>query len=482
MSGPPPSFETAVAAAAGVRNAADAALVDLVAEALQQGWWEGAGIHTPVQWLMWKAGLSRASAARIVRLARRAAELPTVMTTFRSGGLSLDQAATVARYTPAEYEASVAEVAVNATVPQIVTATRQYEWDAEVAERDAEDTAEDTAQPTRPAQPVRRGPERSVSFGTTASDQWRASIRLPADEGSIVEAALRTARDRLHDARRTAARERAAAALSVTGAPGRNASGGDAPGRNASPAEPSPAGPSTADGPGPGTGARPLSDRELGVEPVSWADALLGVAHSVLGHTAGGAEVSSRPGVLLHLQAPVDGADHWRAEVHMGPALPDTLRRYLLCDADISTVWHTDGHPVQVGRTHRIVPRRIRRLVEHRDGGCRVPGCDSSLWVQVHHIVHWEDHGETVTWNLICLCAHHHRLHHQGRLGITGNADLPDGVVFTAATGMVLRPAGTPTVPPGPEAMPTVAPYDGPTGERLHRACVAFTRRREPAA
>ncbi|HMJ75708.1 MAG TPA: HNH endonuclease signature motif containing protein, partial [Iamia sp.] len=124
--------------------------------------------------------------------------------------------------------------------------------------------------------------------------------------------------------------------------------------------------------------------------------------------------------------------------------------------------------------------------VEHRDGGCRVPGCDSQLWIEVHHIVHWEDHGDTITENLICLCRTHHRLHHQGLLGITGNADAIDGITFTTATGMVLRPAGRPTEP---SALPPVEPYDGPTGERLQKHWVTFSRRplrcvrgREPAA
>jgi len=413
------AFEGAVAAAAGVRNAADAALVDLVVRALDEGWWEGWKIHTPVQWLMWQTGVNRSTARRIVALARRAGDLPTVMATFRRGGLSLDQAATVARYTPAEYEASVCELAVNATVNQIVAATRQYGFDADITDRDSRE---------------RPGPERSVSFGTDESDQWSARIKLPADEGQIVEEALKASRERLHDAQRAAAKARA-----------------EAEGR-------------------PTTG----TDADLGVEPVGWADAFVGMAHSTLITDATGAEVSTRPGVLLHLQAPVEDADTWRAEIHQGPALPPSMRRYLTCDCDIAAVWHADGHPVQVGRTHRIVPRRIRRLVEHRDGGCRVPGCDSHLWVEVHHIVHWEDHGDTVTWNLICLCGRHHRSHHMGLLGITGNADIPDGVVFTTATGRVLRPSGTPTPP---TAMPVVEPYDGPTGENLHKHWVTFTRR-----
>src|SRR3712207_2829929 len=105
------AFEGAVALAAGARNVADAALVDLVVTALAEGFWEGWRIHTPVQWLMWRTGVSRATARQIVRLARRAGELPTVMASFRAGRLSLDQAATVARFTPAAYEASVCELA-----------------------------------------------------------------------------------------------------------------------------------------------------------------------------------------------------------------------------------------------------------------------------------------------------------------------------------------------------------------------------------
>ena len=96
----------------------------------------------------------------------------------------------------------------------------------------------------------------------------------------------------------------------------------------------------------------------------------------------------------------------------------------ITCDALVAPIWCDDGLPVSVGRSQHIVPDRTRRIVEHRDGGCRVPGCRHDRFVEVHHIIHWSAHGPTDTWNLICLCPRHHRLHHQGRLGITGNADV----------------------------------------------------------
>ncbi len=153
----------------------------------------------------------------------------------------------------------------------------------------------------------------------------------------------------------------------------------------------------------------------------------------------------------------------------------------LTCDGDIEPVWEHHGTPVNLGRTQRIVPRRIRRLIEHRDRGCRVPGCDQSYWLQIHHITHWEDNGETVTTNLICLCSTHHRLHHQGHLGIVGNADDPAGVVFTDRYGNHLHGA-TRARPPKATDMPHVDPYTGPTGERLDRTAVYFSRTPSPAA
>jgi hypothetical protein len=60
-------------------------------------------------------------------------------------------------------------------------------------------------------------------------------------------------------------------------------------------------------------------------------------------------------------------AYNWRA--------PDALRDLFLCDAAVLPVYTIDGVPVSVGRAQYIVPDRTRRVVEHRDHGCRVPGC-----------------------------------------------------------------------------------------------------------
>ena len=106
-----------------------------------------------------------------------------------------------------------------------------------------------------------------------------------------------------------------------------------------------------------------------------------------------------------------------------GVRVPDSVRDKISCDGLIQPVWETDGVPFNLGRAQHIVPERTRRIVMLRDQGCRVPGCGHDRVIEIHHVIHWVDGGPTDTWNLVALCPKHHRLHHQGKLGIAGNAD-----------------------------------------------------------
>jgi len=157
-----------------------------------------------------------------------------------------------------------------------------------------------------------------------------------------------------------------------------------------------------------------------------WADALLTMAE----RSMSGGNGRSQASVLLHVRMDEDGPC---GHLHLGPAVPDGLRRHLCCDSRVRAVFEKGGRAVSVGREHRLVPERTRIVVEERDRGCRAPGCERTRWLQIHHIVHWEDGGPTDTWNLVALCHAHHRLHHLGRLQIAGDADEPDGLVFRPA-------------------------------------------------
>ena len=64
----------------------------------------------------------------------------------------------------------------------------------------------------------------------------------------------------------------------------------------------------------------------------------------------------------------------------------------------VSPVFTANARPVSVGRTQHAVPERTRRLVLYRDQKCRVPWCNQTRWLQVHHIIHDEHGGPTDTW------------------------------------------------------------------------------------
>lgn len=91
----------------------------------------------------------------------------------------------------------------------------------------------------------------------------------------------------------------------------------------------------------------------------------------------------------------------------------------MACDAQIArVVIAPDGSPLELGRSARTASPAQRRGARVRDQGrCRIPGCRSRL-VQLHHLVHWADGGNTDLAQLISLCPRHHRNVHSGRLRI----------------------------------------------------------------
>ncbi|MEZ5179875.1 MAG: HNH endonuclease signature motif containing protein [Acidimicrobiales bacterium] len=220
--------------------------------------------------------------------------------------------------------------------------------------------------------------ERSVSSGTDAKGWWLRA-RLSRGRGAVVDAAIRAMRDDLFRQQRALV--------------------------------------------GPGEA----------LASVSAADGLVCAAEAALRAGEAAHPGSDRYQVHLHLEQGPGGDTS--LSTHLGQRLPQWLHQLLLCDCSLRATTYRHGAPVDVGRRTRVISRRVRRIVEHRDGGCRVPGCDATLGLEIHHIVHWEDLGPTDTANLITLCRRHHRMHHQGLLAITGDADLPataDGAVRIA--------------------------------------------------
>jgi hypothetical protein len=412
---------------AGQLNAQHAILVDLAGQLDdKRSWWTGPGVHTVEQYLCWRTGNSPERARQVVVIASRADELPATIDVFRRGELSVDQMAAIARRAPWWTDDQIAELAPRLSVTQLRRTLAAYPFPDIPDPRDGD----------------------ADGAASTPTDDVDAAV------GSSPEA---------HEL------EPEAPAPSPTDVPpdrGWYGLGDD--GRFRIWFE-------TDAGTGQVIAAAPADARDelfrQGLPDVDGVDALREMAERSLDRIAGSAR-RDRYRIHVHLRADGQAVDH------VGVSLPDEIRRYITCDGLVSTVLTENGFPVSVGRTQRIVPERTRRLVILRDQGCRVPGCCADRFLEVHHIVHWDDGGETETWNLIALCAHHHRMPHRGELGITGNADDPDGVEFSNRYGRPIATRGAGPRPPGAPPPDPIGTYRHPLGEYLDTRWLDF---REPA-
>ena len=192
------------------------------------------------------------------------------------------------------------------------------------------------------------------------------------------------------------------------------------------------------------------------------ADALVELASL---HLAADAE-AGRTQVVVHVEAEALAAgEDGTATLECGVAVaPETVRR-LACDAHLRGVVQGAGNrPLGVGRRSRTVPASLLRLLRHRDGGCRFPGCTRTRWIHAHHVRHWADGGPTDLDNLVTMCSAHHRFVHEGGWRIEGH---PGGDLrFVHPDGHRLRvgPAGLrPEVGWRFDAAPWLPPWIGST-------------------
>ncbi len=133
-------LEDAVARAAGARNVAEAQIVGAVAEALETDAWQGWGITSAEHWVAWQLGATRSRAKIYTSIARRRQELPETWRRFTEGALSVDQVGIIVRYCPPQFDRSVAQFAVTATIAQLTHSLRRYHWGHRPEVRPSEET------------------------------------------------------------------------------------------------------------------------------------------------------------------------------------------------------------------------------------------------------------------------------------------------------------------------------------------------------
>src|SRR5215217_1806974 len=106
--------------------AATAAWLRLVAEFDARGGWHAVGILSCAHWLAWQCGMSPGAAREHVRVARALTGLPLLSAAFAEGRLSYSKVRALTRIAEPDTEASLLELAIEATASQTERLVRSW--------------------------------------------------------------------------------------------------------------------------------------------------------------------------------------------------------------------------------------------------------------------------------------------------------------------------------------------------------------------
>jgi hypothetical protein len=131
------------------------------------------------------------------------------------------------------------------------------------------------------------------------------------------------------------------------------------------------------------------------------ADALGIIAEAALRHDLDPGASGARYQVVVHVDAPplANPDTAGQSVLEDGAHVSAETSRRRACDASRVVMRHEpDGRVVEIGARSRTIPPALRRALQHRDHGCRFPGCGRPF-TQGHHIRHWAQRGPTTLSN-----------------------------------------------------------------------------------
>ncbi len=341
-------------------DAATARLLDLIREFDARGGW-GNGFASCAAWLTWRIGLDRGAARERVRVARALGSLPRLAQALARGELSYSKVRALTRVATPETEERLLKVGGAGTaehVERIVRGWRRVDRIAEAQES------------------TRRHQRRALHVYQDEDGMVVVRGRLEPEAGAVLMKAVEAGREALYRRRDDVSAETRPDGLPRTGL-------------------------IIADDP-----------PTLGQQQ---ADALALIAETALHHGIDPGAPGERYQVVVHIDAHVlaDADAPGQSVLEDGAHVSAETSQRLACDASRVVMRHDpDGRVTEVGARTRTIPPALRRALQHRDNGCRFPGCRLPFG-QGHHIRHWGNGGPTTLSNLAMLCRRHHRAVHE---------------------------------------------------------------------
>ena len=316
-------------------DAAGARLLDLIREFDARGGWNN-GFRSCAEWLSWRVGLDLGAAREKVRVARALGGLPRLAHALVRGELSYAKVRALTRVATPETEERLLAVGRAGTaehVERIVRGWRRVDRKAEVADAERQHTA------------------RSLHLYQYEDGTVRVHGRLAPEVGALLLKALDAARETLY--------QRSCSQRSPTAPDGVSAE-------------------------------TPTMEQQQ-------ADALALLAETALHHGIDPGAPGERYQVVVHVDAAVlaEADQPGQSVLEDGVRVSAETSQRLACDASRVVMRHDrDGRVLEIGARTRTIPPALRRALQHRDRGCRFPGCGVRFG-QGHHIRHWAHGGPT---------------------------------------------------------------------------------------
>jgi hypothetical protein len=320
-------------------DAATARLLERIREFDAQGGWSN-GFRSCAEWLSWRTGLDLGAARERVRVARALGSLPRLARALARGELSYAKVRALTRVATPEIEERLLVIGRAGTAQHVERIVRGWRrMDRKAELREAE------VQHKLRALHVYQDED-----GTTT-----IRGRLAPEVGALLIRALDAAREALYQRARLQSEEAPADA--------------------------------------------PSMEQQR-------ADALALLAETALHHGLDPGAPGERYQVVVHVDAPVlADPDHpGQSVLDDGVRVSAETSQRLACDAGRVVMRHdADGRLLEIGARTRTIPPALRRALQHRDQGCRFPGCGVRFG-QGHHLRHWAQGGPTTLSNLALLC------------------------------------------------------------------------------
>src|SRR5262249_48285269 len=316
-------------------------------------------VRSCAHWLAWRVGLELGAAREHVRVARALGALPRLRAALACGELSYSKVRALTRVATPDTEERLLAVGRAGTaehVEVIVRGWRRMDRQAEVDET------------------TRHHRNRGLHVYPDGDGMVVIRGRLEREGGEVLIQALAAAKDALYRRRKAKNVPAETGEFDV------------------------PAGTSVVDG----SPEAPTVEQQQ-------ADALALVAETALHRGMDPGAPGERYQVVVHVDAQVlaDADAPGQSVLDGGARVPAGTSQRLACDASRVVMRHdAEGRITEVGARTRTIPPALRRALQHRDKGCRFPGCGLPFG-QGHHVRHWANGGPTTLSNLALLCRRH---------------------------------------------------------------------------